>query len=139
LQIVAVVVAILVARRGAVGEVRLLIDRAFDAALHRNVEAVEAMAEPGKATPGGEDRQPGKTGLDVRAARIVGTDDKLGFEVDAGVARHVDPAGELAVDRGPVLRRLSGVGVVGAAQVPGEFMARPVRVEFQLRRDRREP
>ena len=40
---------------------------------------------------------------------------------------------------GPVLRRQLAVSDVAAAQVAGEFVARPVRIEFQFRRDHRVP
>ena len=134
---VLIVLAVLVAGGGAVGQRRVLIDGALDVAFERQFETIELLAEAGAAAEGGEDRQLGETGLQIRAAGIVGGNQHAAAEIDARVMGDVDAAVDLAVEIGPAQRRrlVGAVAGIAAAQVGLELVPRPVRLHLQFRRD----
>src|SRR5262249_26648806 len=85
-------IAVVVARGGAVGEARLLPHAAIEGALGGDLETVEALRIAERAAERGDDRQAAQSGLDVRAARVVGADEQPPLEVDMAEARGVEPA-----------------------------------------------
>ncbi len=105
--------------------------------LSETVEPVELLRDAERAADRGVDRQLGEAGLKVRAARIVGRDEEAAFENDLCLARDVDAAVDFRIEKRPIERRREVFAIigVGAANVGGQRMARPVGLHQQFRRD----
>ena len=88
----AIVVAVGIAARGAVGEFRFLVLGALRRALDGDLDAVEALRQAEGAAERRVDREARQPRLHVRAARIVGADDQDAFADQRGVARDVEPS-----------------------------------------------
>ena len=115
---VAIVVAVVVAAGGAVGELRFLVFGAVGDALGGDLDAVEALRAARRCRRAwcrsGSASGPACTfGL----PGIVGADDQAAFADQRCVARDVEPPGDLAVEGRPVELRRLVVGRVAAAQV----------------------
>ena len=80
---VLVVVAVSVAHPLSIDEDRWLLFGAIEAGLERDVEPVEALADAGAGAHRRVDREVRKTGLDVRAARVIGGQDETTFKNEA--------------------------------------------------------
>ena len=131
-------VAVVVARRGAVGELRGIIRGAIEGALERHRHAAELLRHADRIADVEVERQLGELGLQVRAAGIVGVDEIAHLEIELGVARDVDAAVNLGVEKGHIERRQQvAVGVLGpgADDIGGERMIGPQRRNPKLRCD----
>ena len=69
----------------------------------------------------------------------LGADEQVTFEIEPGVAGHVDAAIDPAVGRRAVKRMIGIVGRVGAEKAGGEGVTLPVGVDAQLGRVKVEP
>jgi hypothetical protein len=85
---------------------------------------IEAMADAEGAPKRGVDRHLGDAGLEVR---------------EPGVAGHVDPAVDLAVEGGTIERVILVVDEIAAAQCRSERMALPIGRDQELGRNGLEP
>ncbi len=135
LRAVLIVVAILVAERSSVGEQRVLIIEAIDAALERNVQPVEAPIDAGSAADVGVGGELGEAGLQVGAAGILRRQQIACLEIDASISCHVDAGVELCIHERPVGERNRGILGVAAANLGGELVPFPIGIHFELRSD----
>ncbi len=102
---VLVEVAVVVGRRSAVRQPRVLIRRAVHGPVQRDLQAVEVVLDGGRPAGGRKKRIPCETGLDIGTAGIVGTDPQPQFRIDAGIVRHVETSINLSGKIRPIYIR----------------------------------
>ena len=95
-------VAVVIGRRGAVGELAVGIDGAIDSAAGRKLQAIENLVDAEGAAERRKDRIPRKPSLNIRAAGIVGGDAQAQLRGKTGVAGDVETAVDMAGEIRPV-------------------------------------